>query len=202
MIEVLPTRSVRALVVDGHDATRVGFAVLLRQVPWVASCLLARDGSEAATLAARQRPDVALLDISDAGPFVAAATAQLHAARPSLPIVLTSRCAARPPAEPQRLGAVSFVSVGAPAAEIVAAVRTALTADVAPAPSPPSPELSERDRRLLALISQGATNREIAAELAMSPDAIKKNASALYRKLGVRNRTEAARRAPELLTSR
>jgi two-component system response regulator DesR len=52
---------------------------------------------------------------------------------------------------------------------------------------------------LLVLISTGATNREIAQELNLGPDSVKKNASALYRKLGVRNRTEAAQRAIQML---
>jgi DNA-binding NarL/FixJ family response regulator len=48
------------------------------------------------------------------------------------------------------------------------------------------------------LLASGVTNREIAAELHLSTEAIKKHASAIYRKLGVRNRTEASRRARAL----
>jgi DNA-binding NarL/FixJ family response regulator len=54
--------------------------------------------------------------------------------------------------------------------------------------------LTQREAQVLRLLARGATNHEIAAELHLSPDAIKKYASAVYRKLGVRNRTEAARR--------
>jgi DNA-binding NarL/FixJ family response regulator len=59
--------------------------------------------------------------------------------------------------------------------------------------------LTERERQLLTLISTGATNREIAGHLHLGPDAVKKNASALYRKLGVRNHTGAARLASQVL---
>jgi DNA-binding CsgD family transcriptional regulator len=51
------------------------------------------------------------------------------------------------------------------------------------------------------LISTGATNREIAVVLHLGPDSVKKSAGTLYRKLGVRNRAEAARRAAELVES-
>ncbi|MET0750869.1 MAG: LuxR C-terminal-related transcriptional regulator, partial [Solirubrobacterales bacterium] len=44
----------------------------------------------------------------------------------------------------------------------------------------------------------GRTNREIAAVLFLSPHTVKEHASALYRKLGVKNRAEAARRAERL----
>lgn len=54
--------------------------------------------------------------------------------------------------------------------------------------------LTGREAQVLRLLARGATNPEIAAELHLSPHAIKKYASAVYRKLGVRNRTEAARR--------
>jgi DNA-binding NarL/FixJ family response regulator len=198
----LPNRSIRPLIVDGHDATRIGYAVLLRRQPWVAHCLLARDGREGSALASRHRPEVALLDISNAGPFIESATAALRAAHPGVSIVLTSRCLTRLSDRPERFGAAAFVPPEASGEHVLAAVRSAVLAAPGPAPpriEGPHPQLGERDRRLLALISTGRTNREIAAELALSPDAVKKNASALYRKLGVRNRTEAAQRAPELL---
>ena len=44
----------------------------------------------------------------------------------------------------------------------------------------------------------GATNREIAAELHLSPHTIKEHTSAVYRKLEVRNRAEAVQRAQRL----
>ena len=61
--------------------------------------------------------------------------------------------------------------------------------------------LTERQREVLALMSTGATNREIAAVMHVGPETVKKHAEAVYRKLGVRNRTEAAQRAAELLSA-
>jgi two-component system response regulator DesR len=199
----LPDRSVRPLIVDEHDATRLGHALLLQRQPWVARCLLARDAREASRLANRYRPDVALLDVSNAGPFVASATAALLDAHAGLRIVLTSRCASRPSEPAERVGAVGFLPPTASATEILASVRAAiLTARPRLEIAPAAPGLTDRERRLLELISTGATNQEIAAELRLSAAAVKKNASALYRKLGVRNRTEAAQRAAGLLSVR
>ena len=64
-----------------------------------------------------------------------------------------------------------------------------------------SPDLSDREREILVLLGTGATNREIAARLHLGPDSVKKSATALYRKLGVRNRTEAAQRAATVLAA-
>jgi DNA-binding NarL/FixJ family response regulator len=52
--------------------------------------------------------------------------------------------------------------------------------------------LSPRLRQILTLIAQGRRNEEIAAELRLSPNTIKFHVHALYARLGVRNRVEAA----------
>lgn len=198
----LPDRSIRALVVEGHEATRLGTALVLRRQTWVAHCLLAANIQQAVAMASRHRPEVALLDISNVGPFVPTATAQLSDAHPGIAIVLTSRCGGAPPGGPQALGARAFLPPGTSAREIVAAVRAAVLSvdylDV-PAVDRRIADLTGRERELLLLISQGATNREIANQLHLGPDSIKKSASALYRKLGVRNRAEAAQKAAHVL---
>jgi len=59
----------------------------------VGRCLIGRDGREGVALAARHRPEVALLDASNAGPFIASAVTDLRVAHAGIRIVLTSRCA-------------------------------------------------------------------------------------------------------------
>lgn len=58
--------------------------------------------------------------------------------------------------------------------------------------------LSSREAQVLARLAGGATYREIADELAFSVPTIRNDAVAVYRKLGVEGRTEAAVRAVEL----
>jgi ATP/maltotriose-dependent transcriptional regulator MalT len=62
----------------------------------------------------------------------------------------------------------------------------------------PATLLSEREKEVLALIATGSTNREIAAELYLSPHTVKEHTSALYRKLKARNRAEAVQRAQRI----
>jgi DNA-binding NarL/FixJ family response regulator len=199
---VLPDGAITPLIVNESEATRIGLAVLLQRQRWVGRCVLAEDVSGATTLAGRHRPEVALLDISNAGPFAATLTKALHAAHQSVQIVLTSRCAMSPSAPPHQLGAVAFLPPTASSQETVSTLRAAaLSIDVQARPRAALVHtgLTDREHELLVLISTGATNREIAARLNLGPDSIKKHATALYRKLGVRNRTEAARRAAELI---
>jgi LuxR family maltose regulon positive regulatory protein len=66
-------------------------------------------------------------------------------------------------------------------------------------PPPPLVEpLSERELEVLRLIADGLSNRDIAAELIVAVTTVKKHASNIYGKLGVRSRTEAVARARDL----
>ncbi len=199
----LPERSVRAIVVDAHAPTRIGTAVLLRNQGWVARCFLAANVEESLRLVGEYRPDVALVDVSETGPFAGPVTARLREAHPGVQIVLSSRCKTSLGVPLADLGAVGFVPAGAASDTILATVRRALLDGEGARRDRQNPlaaatELSDREREILTLPGTGATNREIAAHLHLGPDSIKKTATGLYRKLGVRNRTEAARRAGEI----
>ena len=94
--------------------------------------------------------------------------------------VLTSRCSSIPSAPPSTLRATTFLPPGTGSAELVPAVRSAALAldEAPPTAANYAVALADRERDLLRLLSQGVTNREIAPQLHLGPDAIKKNASA------------------------
>ena len=199
----LPDGSIQALVVDRHPLTRIGLGVVLHRQSWVSRCLLAGDRDEAIALAERHRPAVAVVDVSDAGPFVGSYLAPLRAARPSMPLVLSSQHAPVNHAKLLAAGGAGLVTADASIEELLGAVRAALIAEEVPPGHGVgrSDQLSEREREVLVLLCTGATNREIAAAMNVGTETVKKHAGALYRKLGVRNRTEAAQRATTLLAA-
>ena len=65
----------------------------------------------------------------------------------------------------------------------------------APGPEESEVALSPREREVVTHISHGSTNAEIAQALFLSPHTVKEHTSAIYRKLGVRNRAEAVKAA-------
>jgi DNA-binding NarL/FixJ family response regulator len=58
--------------------------------------------------------------------------------------------------------------------------------------------ISEREFEVLRLVTEGRSNKEIAAHLSVSPNTIKTHVARLYEKLAVKRRTEAIRKAREL----
>ena len=97
-------------------------------------------------------------------------------------------------------GASGFVSKDWDAGDVVSAVRAVGLGMTmfAPKSDQPEPMFSEREREVLGLIAAGSTNREIAERLYLSPHTVKEHTSAIYRKLGARNRADAVQRAQRI----
>ncbi|TMM00728.1 MAG: response regulator transcription factor [Actinobacteria bacterium] len=196
----LAQRRLRVLVVDDHDVVQWGFRVLLGEQPWVERCLAARTGAEALELVGQFRPHVALVDLFLSGESGADVSMGIRSASPSTRVLLISGAGRMSPAAARAAGASGFVSKDLEAREVAAAVRMVGMGMTmfAPKSDQPAPLLSEREREVLDLIAAGSTNREIAERLYLSPHTVKEHTSALYRKLGARNRAEAVQRAQRI----
>ncbi|HYF26775.1 MAG TPA: response regulator transcription factor [Baekduia sp.] len=193
-------RRLRVLVVDDHDVVHWGFRVMLGEQPWVERCLSARTGAEAEALTRRFEPHVALVDLfvgEESGPEV---SQRLRAVSPQTAVLLISGAGRISPAAARAAGAAGFVPKEWPASDIADAVRMVGRGMTVfePVEEPAGPPLSEREREVLGLMSSGATNAEIAKRLHLSPHTVKEHTSGVYRKLGVRNRTQAVQRAQRL----
>jgi two-component system response regulator DesR len=194
------TFKLRVLVVDDHDVVQWGFRVLLERQPWVELCLAATSGDEALALAKRAKPHVALIDLFLGSESGAEICEGLRAASPETKVLLVSGAGTISPEVARAAGASGFVSKDWGAPDVVKAVRmVGLGMDVfTPAEDPGQVELSAREREVVGLIGSGATNREIAEQLYLSPHTVKEYTSSVYRKLGVRNRAEAVKRAQRM----
>jgi two-component system response regulator DesR len=125
---------------------------------------------------------------------------QLRASVPETRVLLFSGAGEISPAAARAAGASGFAYKDWPAPRIAAAVRgVGLGKTVFRREDRPGVlGLSERERAVLELMGSGATNPEIAAQLHLSKHTVKEHTSAVYRKLGVRNRTEAVQRGQRL----
>jgi len=198
-------RALRVLVVDDHDVVHWGFRLMLSELPWVERCISARNGTEAIAHARRHTPDVALVDLfvgEESGPEICE---QLHLAHRGIKVLLISGAGRISTEAARACGATGFVPKDWPAADIARAVRMVGLGMSMFEPEPTGeeaaaagPALSAREQQVLELVATGATNREIASELHLSPHTVKEHTSALYRKLEARNRADAVLRAQRL----
>ena len=202
---LLPTggeepRRLRVLVVDDQEVVHWGFKMLLSRRTWVEAYAAASDVDEALAMAARDRPHVALVDAVVGFDSGAEITRQLSEVSPDTRVLLMAsggRISAR---AARGAGAFGFVPKHWPAQDIANAARmVGLGMTVfAPDADADSAMLSERERQVLEMIAAGSTNREIAERLFLSPHTVKDHTSALYRKIGARNRAQAILRAQRL----
>jgi two-component system response regulator DesR len=188
------------LVVDDHDVVHWGLRLMLGEQPWVERCLSARNGAEALEHARRWEPHVALVDLfvgEESGAQICEAL-RLHV--PATRVLLISGAGRISPNAARAAGASGFVSKDLPAPDLARAVRDVGYGRTVFPPSAEqrAPLLTQREQEVLDLIALGATNREIAAQLYLSPHTVKEHSSSLYRKLEARNRAEAVVRAQRL----
>jgi two-component system response regulator DesR len=193
-------RRLRVLIVDDHEVVHWGFRLMLSEQPWVERCLSARNAREAFALAARYEPHVALVDLFVGQESGAEICERLRSLSPVTNVLLISGAGRISPSAARTAGAAGFISKDWPAADIAGAVRmVGLGMTVfRPHEAPQGPPLSDREREVLRAIASGATNREIAGTLFLSPHTVKEHTSSLYRKLAVRNRAEAVQKAQRL----
>ena len=194
-------RKLRVLVVDDHEVVHWGLRLMLGEQPWVERCLSARTGAEAMALLARYQPHVALVDLFVGQESGAELCERLRAESPNMNVLLISGAGRINPNAARAAGAAGFISKDWPAADIAGAVRMVglgMTVFGPHESASGGSRLSEREREVLDLIASGATNREIAEQLYLSPHTVKEHTSSLYRKLSVRNRAEAVQKAQRL----
>jgi DNA-binding NarL/FixJ family response regulator len=189
----------RVLVVDDHDVVHWGFRLMLTQQPWVERCLSAQNGIEALELAARYRPHVALVDLFIGEESGAEVCERIRADQPSTRVLLFSGAGEISSRAARAAGASGVAYKDWPARRIAEAVRQvglgrSVFERVDASKSQGAMGLSDRERAVLELMASGATNPEIGETLHISRHTVKEHCSAVYRKLGVRNRTEAVQR--------
>ncbi len=190
------TRRLRVLVIEDEELVQWGFRLLLGHQPWAERCLPARDAEAALDLARRFEPHVALLNTGCLDREPAKFVRELTALVPRVNVLLLSHADAVPHSTVRAAGAAGFLSRRWHAPDMLRSIRLAGAGIAAPPPRPTTTTgLSARQQEILRLIAGGATNSEIATSLYLSRHTVKQHTSALYRKLGVRNRVHAVQAA-------
>ena len=202
------TRPISVLIVDDHPVVRRGLRVLLEVQDGIEVAGEAGDGATALALAAEHAPDVILLDLKLPGLDGIAVLGELRArASAARVLVLTSATDPASASLAVRSGAAGVLYKDVDPDALVRAIRSVHDGHLLLAPEAAGSlvrstdnrgpgaaldTLTSREREVLAELTKGRSNREIARALRVSEKTVKAHVSAVLAKLGVQDRTQAA----------
>jgi DNA-binding NarL/FixJ family response regulator len=203
--------AIRVLLVDDHRVVRRGVAAYLELVPDISVVGEAADGRQAISAVAELEadggvPDVVLMDMKMPEMDGIAATVEIRSRWPQTEVVaMTSFVEEAMVRDALEAGAAGYLLKDADADDVAGAIRAAhagqmhldptvarLLADSVRAPRRVGDDLTPREREVLMLVAEGASNREIAATLVVSERTARTHVSAILSKLDLVSRTQAA----------
>jgi DNA-binding NarL/FixJ family response regulator len=204
-------QSSRILIADDHGVVRSGLAMLIERQEGMSVVCEAADGIEAVELALRERPDVAVLDVSMPGLTGLQAARQIHGHDQSIALLMLSMH------EDERYffdaldaGALGYVPKRAADSDLIDAIRSVARGQAFVSsstqqalmrrwleddPESRREELTARELEVVKLIAEARTNRQIAEALKVSEKTVESHRANVLAKLGMRDRVELARYA-------
>lgn len=202
---------IRILICDDQEIVCEGLSKILSADKELSVVGIANDGSEAVTLATQLQPDLVLMDLKMPGVNGIHATRQIHQLFPKISIlILTTYDDDEWLFDAVRSGASGYLLKDTPRMDLIAAVKGTvegktfvdpavagkLMADIAQrsdqTKSTLQDLLTERETEILVLIAKGYNNNDIAQRLYLSEGTVKNYSSAIFSKLNVTDRTQAA----------
>jgi DNA-binding NarL/FixJ family response regulator len=202
---------VRVFLVDDHRVVRSGISAYIEQVDDIEVAGEAADGRQALDRIAQLEPtgnlpDVVLMDLLMPVMDGITATRQIKARWPAVEVVvMTSFMEEAQVRGALEVGAAGYLLKDADADQVAQAVRAALAgqthldpsvarllADSVRSPRRPAANLTPREREVLKLVAEGASNRQIAQALVVSERTARTHVSAILMKLDLVSRTQAA----------
>jgi DNA-binding NarL/FixJ family response regulator len=206
--------TIHLLITDDSQAARTGLQALFKGVPDILLVGEASGGIESITLAERLQPDVILMDLHMPEVNGIEATRQIVQTSPHIAIlVLTMYDDDDSVFAAMQAGARGYLLKGTSKKEMLRAIRDVASGAAIFSPAiarrmvsyfnqlhnQPSahafPELTQREREVLALMSQHHTNQEIALSLSLSPKTVRNYTSNIFSKLQVADRAGAILKA-------
>lgn len=210
--------TIRLMIVDDQELMRDGLVSILARQSGIEVIGTASDGREAVQMVLETHPDVVLMDVRMPVMDGVAATAEIYEKAPDCRVImLTTFDDEEYIITALQSGAVGYILKNVPAQDLAEAVRLAhkglvqldptaalkvvnslgsTTDRTSTLPDQASLNLFEgltdREREVMRLIAQGASNREIADTLVISEGTVKSHISSILGQLGLRDRTQVA----------
>jgi DNA-binding NarL/FixJ family response regulator len=181
------------LVIDDHPLVRQAIGMLLRRLrPTSVVVELEKFSELPAAIIKHGTPELFVLDLLLPGVKGTSAVHDTKAMYPEVPLVVLS---AMPAGEAEETcieaGADLYIEKSSPPNDISAAIQGLMSADANfEEMAPTDTKLSKRQKQLIVMLDRGLSNRDIAAELSISEHTVKVHLWRLFRRLGVKSRTQ------------
>lgn len=207
----MSTRKVKVLLVDDHEVVRVGLRSLLARERGIEVVGEAGNAAEAVAHATRLRPDVVVMDVRLPDRSGVEACREIRSADPNIQVImLTSYADDEAVFNSILAGASGYLLKQIRGQELLCAIETvaggrslldpAVTQKVLEkmkrlaSGQPPDEitQLSAQERKVLTLVAEGKTNKEIGVALGLSDKTVKNYLSHVFDKLNLSRRAEAA----------
>jgi DNA-binding NarL/FixJ family response regulator len=207
----------RILVADDHSVVRRGLRALLETQQEWSICGEAATGSEAILKAKRLKPDVIVMDISMPEVNGLEATRQIHEEMPDTPVlILSMHDSDQLVRDVLAAGARGYVLKSDLDRNLFSAIRalregkTFFSAKVSEivldgflkthaarpgGTTPPSPELTPRQKEIVRLLAEGKINKEVADALGIATKTVEAHRAQIMHKLGLRSFSDLVRYA-------
>jgi DNA-binding NarL/FixJ family response regulator len=204
-----PDRTIGVFLLDDHEIVRLGVRELLEAQPDIR--VVGEAGTAASALARipALRPDVAVLDVRLPDGDGISVCREIRSRMPEVAcLMLTSFSDDEALFDAVMAGAAGYVLKQIHGTDLVGAVRTVASGQSMLDPraagqlmtrlrdssrtSDPLAGLTGQERRILELIGEGLTNRQIGERMFLAEKTVKNYVSALFTKLGMERRTQAA----------
>lgn len=193
-------KRIKVLLADDHALMRMGLKTLIESQDDMTVVGEAANGELAAAAVAKLRPDVVIMDLMMPVVGGAEATERIRASHPEAKVVvLTSFGASDELQRAIRAGAVGAQLKESPSDFIPEAIRAVMRGETAIAEEvrdyidaePIAAPLTEKQQSVLAGLSRGLTNREIAEMHGITASGVKRHLRSIFAKLGAGSRSEA-----------
>lgn len=199
--------NIRVLIADDHALVREGIRKLLELDPDIQILNEVGDGQGAINVARREKPDIILMDVNMPGTDGVVATRVIKKEMPSVHVIALTIYEDEEVVEMVKAGVSAYVLKDVAGAELIDTIHRVMQGEVVIHPRVANrlvrelarndkknedTRLTKREKDVLLLLVRGHSNKDMADVMFISEKTVKNHLTSIFKKLGVKDRTQAA----------